>query len=261
MTPESEGFTAGPHAVTMPDLTGKVVLVAGAAGAAGPPTLAALVAAGAQVVAIDNDAARLDPVVAAVGEAFEPAAATADVAGRVTGVVVDLLDEEATRAAITAVADEHGRIDGLFHLVGGWRGGKGIVESDLADWDVMQNLLVRTLQHTSRACHDALVASGGRLAIVSTPQAQQPGAKNASYAAAKAAAETWALAVADSFGDSGAAVVILQVKALLTDAMKADRPDRRFPGYTHVDDVAAHLVRLWESPADSSNGTRQCLIP
>lgn len=247
------------------DLTGTVVLVAGAAGAAGPPTLAALVRAGATAVAIDNDPGRLDPVVAAANEG--------DCGGRVQGVVVDLLDEDATKAALTAVREEQGRIDGLLHLVGGWRGGKGIVESDLADWDLLQNLLVRTLQHTSRACHDALVESGGRLAIVSTPQAQTPGAKNASYAAAKAAAETWTLAVADSFAtaaktaaESGAhtpaaAATVVQIKALLTDAMKEERPDRKFPGYSHVDDVAAELLSLFALPADEINGTRRSLAP
>ena len=251
------------------DLNGRVVLVAGAAGAAGPPTLAALVGAGATVVAIDNDASRLDPVVAAANDGAGE--------GRAHGVVVDLLDEAATKDALTAVAEEHGRIDGLLHLVGGWRGGTGIVESDLADWDLLQSLLVRTLQHTSRACHDALVASGGRLAIVSTPQAQTPGAKNASYAAAKAAAETWTLAVADSFATAakaaaeegtadgsevaGAAAVIVQIKALLTDAMKEERPDRKFPGYSHVDDVAAELLSLFALPAAQVNGTRRSLAP
>ena len=66
------------------------------------------------------------------------------------------------------------------------------------------------------------------------------------------------LAVSDSWRDSAAAAVIVQVKALLTDAMRAQRPDRRFPGFTHVDDLADTLVRLWETPAAESNGTRLC---
>lgn len=232
-------------------LNGKVVLVAGAAGAAGPPTVSALVGRGATVVAIDNVAERLDPVVERANEAGGP--------GRAIPLVVDLLDEAATRSAIEKVLAEHGHIDGLLHLVGGWRGGKGIVESDLADWALLHDLLIRTLQHTTRGAHDALIASGGRFAIVSTTQAQKPTAKNASYAAAKAAAEAWTLAVADSFTDSEAAAVVVQIKALLTDAMREERPDRKFPGYTHVDDLAAHLVTLWETPAADLNGTRQCL--
>lgn len=238
----------------MSGLSGKVVVVAGAAGAAGPPTVAGLAAAGASVVAIDADADKLRPVVEAATDQAEQGAV-------VVPVVVDLLDEEATRAAAAAVVGEHSQVDGLLHLVGGWRGGTGIVEADLADWAWLADLIVRTLQHTTRAFHDALVDSGGRLAIVSTPQAQSPTAKNASYAAAKAAAEAWTLACAHSFGDSGAAAVIVQVKALLTDAMREAKPTAAFAGYTHVDELAQRLVGLWDVPAAELNGTRLCLTP
>lgn len=242
------------NSTTVNSLSGKVVVVAGAAGAAGPPAVAALVQRGATVVAIDNSDERLDAVVVAGVDAGANG-------GSVEPLVVDLLDEEATRSAMADVIARHGRIDGLFHLVGGWRGGKGIVESDLADWALLHDLLIRTLQHTTRAVHDAVRDAGGRIAIVSTTQAQAPNAKNASYAAAKAAAEAWTLAVADSFTESEAAAVIVQIKALLTDQMKADRPDRTFPGYTHVDDLAVELAGLFDAPAAELNGARRSLTP
>jgi len=241
------------NSTTVTSLSGKVVVVAGAAGAAGPPAVAALVQRGATVVAIDNSDERLDAVVSGVDAGAN--------GGSVESLVVDLLDEEATRSAMADVIARHGRIDGLFHLVGGWRGGKGIVESDLADWALLHDLLIRTLQHTTRAVHDAVRDAGGRIAIVSTTQAQAPNAKNASYEAAKAAAEAWTLAVADSFTESEAAATIVQIKALLTDQMKADRPDRTFPGYTHVDDLAVELAGLFEAPAAELNGARRSLTP
>ncbi|MFH4043986.1 SDR family oxidoreductase, partial [Acinetobacter baumannii] len=39
----------------------------------------------------------------------------------------DLGDETEVQSLAKQVHDEHGRIDALIHLVGGWRGGKGIV--------------------------------------------------------------------------------------------------------------------------------------
>lgn len=236
------------------DLTGKTVVVAGAGGAAGPPLVAALAAAGAHVVAADHAADRLTPVVDA---------ANGDGPGSAEGEVVDLLDESAVRAWADRLVAERGHVDGLFHLVGGWRGGTGIVESDLADWAWLHDMIIVTLQHTTRAFHDALVAADGRFAIVSTVQAGAPTATNASYAAAKAAAEAWTLAVADSFAkaDGDAAATIVQIKALLTDTMKEERPDRKFPGYTHVDDLAARLVRLWDASAERLNGVRENLVP
>ncbi|WP_226346315.1 SDR family NAD(P)-dependent oxidoreductase [Agilicoccus flavus] len=269
---------SAPEAST-PDLTGRVVVVAGAAGAAGPPLVSALAVAGAHVVAAGRDAARLAPVV----DAATAAATAAGSGGRAQAAVVDLLDEAAISAWAAGVRAEHGRVDGLVHLVGGWRGGKGIVGSDLADWAWLQDMIVVTLAHTTRAFHDDLVSSGGRLAIVSTVQVEAPTATNAAYAAAKAAAEAWTLAVGDSFARAAsgagrgvaeagnvtadeaarpaAAAVIVRVKALLTDVMRAAKPDAAFSGYTHVDDLATRLTRLWDTPADELVGRRETLVP
>ncbi len=231
------------------DLAGLVIVVAGAGGSAGPTLVERLAGAGATVVAAGSNRERIDALVADV-LARVPA-------GRVQASVVDLLDEQATREWAVAVESELGRVDGLVHLVGGWRGGAGIVDADLADWNWLNDRLIRTLQHTSRAFHDAIKASPrGRLILISTVETNAPSAANASYAAAKAAAETWALAVADSFKDSLAAAVILQIKALLTPAMRAAKPDSPFTGYTPVGELAETIHDLWLTPAAELNGRR-----
>jgi len=231
------------------DLSGLVIVVAGATGAAGPPLVERLARAGATVVAAGSNRDRIESAVADVRSRVP--------SGRVHAAVVDLLDEQATRDWATGVERQHGRVDGLVHLVGGWRGGAGIVDADLADWDWLQDRLIRTFQHTSRALHDAIKASPrGRLVLISTPQARAPSATNASYAAAKAAAEAWTLAVADSLKDSDAAAVILQISALLTPAMRAAKPDATFAGYTPVDQLAETIHDLWLAPASQLNGQR-----
>lgn len=237
------------------DLADLVIVVAGATGAAGPPLVERLAVAGATVVAAGSNRERIEGVVADIGPRMPQVSQ-----GRAEAAVVDLLDEQATRDWAGQVEREHGRVDGLVHLVGGWRGGAGIVDADLADWDWLQDRLVRTLQHTSRAFHDALKSSPrGRLVLISTVQTNAPSATSASYAAAKAAAEAWTLAVADSFADSGAAAVVLQVKALLTPAMRAARPDAGFAGYTSVVELADSIHDLWLTPASELNGRRSTL--
>ncbi len=231
------------------DLAGLVIVVAGAGGAAGPSLVQRLAAAGATVVAAGSNRDRISALVADIMASVP--------SGQVHASVVDLLDEQATRDWATVVEREHGRVDGLVHLVGGWRGGTGIVDADLADWNWLNDRLIRTLQHTSRAFHDAIRASPrGRLVLISTVQTSAPSATIASYAAAKAAAETWTLAVADSFKDSGAAAVILQITALLTPAMRVDKPDSTFAGYTPVDELADTIHDLWLRPAAELNGQR-----
>jgi NAD(P)-dependent dehydrogenase (short-subunit alcohol dehydrogenase family) len=233
------------------DLAGRVVVVAGATGAAGPAVVQRLVASGATVVAAARDERSLQAVV----DAANDAGVRGDGSGQAVAAVIDLLDADATATWAAQVATQHGHVDGLVHLVGGWRGGKGITETDLADWDVLHDLLIRTLQHTTRAFHDALRSSDdARLAIISTVQVAEPSATNAAYAAAKAAAETWTLAVADSFAGTGAAAVVLRIKALLTPAMRAEKPEAKFSGFTAVADLAQTVHDLWLAPADDLNG-------
>ena len=151
-------------------------------------------------------------------------------AERWDGRAVDLLDEDGARGWCAALVERFGRVDGLVHLVGGWRGGQPLHEAPLADWDLLHDLLVRTVQHTTRAFHDQLAASAhGRFVLVSAKQAQAPTNTNAAYAAAKAAAEAWTLAFADGFEPGGATANIVVIDALLTPRMREEEPGQGVP--------------------------------
>nr|WTB36003.1 SDR family NAD(P)-dependent oxidoreductase [Streptomyces sp. NBC_00830] len=241
-------------------LEGAVIAVAGAAGPAGRATLLRLADAGAIVVASDADPTRLAEAVDAARYAHGGAT--------VTGDTVDLLDLAATREWAAKTEKEFGRIDGLVHLVGGWRGSATFAETDLADWDLLEKLLIRTVQHTSLAFHEGLLRSDrGRFLLISAAGASRPTAGNAAYAASKAAAEAWTLALADAFRKAGGeegpktAAAILIVKALVHDAMRAERPNAKFAGFTDVKELADAIAGVWERPAPEVNGKRLWLTP
>ncbi|KND25679.1 SDR family oxidoreductase [Streptomyces acidiscabies] len=236
-------------------LSGAVIAVAGAGGPAGRATLIRLAEAGATVVGADNDPERL----AAAVDAARYAAGGATV----TGEPVDLLDLDSTRAWADHTEKEFGRLDGLVHLVGGWRGSETFTKTSLDDWDFLELLLIRTVQHTSLAFHEALQRSErGRYVLVSAAGASAPTAGNAAYAAGKAAAEAWTLALADYFRKAGgeggptSAAAILVVKALVHDAMRAERPNARFAGFTDVKDLAEAVTGVWDKTAAEVNGQR-----
>jgi NAD(P)-dependent dehydrogenase (short-subunit alcohol dehydrogenase family) len=141
-------------------LEGRVVAVAGAAGNLGPTVVARLLAEGARVCACGRDQESLSALAASVGA--------------IDTDVIDLLDPDATRAWAGDLAQRHGRVDGLVHLVGGWRGGTPIEDAPLDDWDDLSALLVRTVQHATQAFALRLIDAGGRFVLVSTGQAQAP---------------------------------------------------------------------------------------
>jgi NAD(P)-dependent dehydrogenase (short-subunit alcohol dehydrogenase family) len=226
---------------------GCVYAIAGIGGGLGPVVAERLAAAGATVAGTDREQARIDELGAELGLPAE----------RWDGRAVDLLDEEAARRWCAALLERFGRVDGLLHLVGGWRGGQPLHEAPLADWDLLQELLIRTVQHTTRAFHDALLASAqGRFVLVSAKQAQAPSNSNAAYAAAKAAAEAWTLALADGFAGTDATANIVVVDAILTARMRADNPDGDFSSLTPTEHIAEAIAFLCSEAAQEMNGQR-----
>lgn len=218
----------------IPSVAGRTVLIAGATSTAGLAVAASLADAGAQVVAVGSNLKRLQSVRAVAPEAslYE----------------CDLTDFDAVKSLAQRVAEAHGPIDGLIHLVGGWRGGGGLAGQTDDDWDFLHSHVVATLRNTTRAFNADLLASpAGRLAIVSSVSVDKPNPGGANYAAAKSAAETWVRAVGQGFAkaDAPAVAMIFAVRSLA--------------GLEH--DLARQVVALWGEAPVSAHSARAVLEP
>ena len=236
------------------DLSGRTVVVAGSTSAAGVAVVRALSQGGARVAAVDILAERVQEL--------------SGTYANVDGYVCNLADLQAVEDLATSVRHDLGPVDGLIHLVGGWRGGAGISGQADEDWDFLHTSVLTTLRNTSRAFYDDLAASPvGRLAIVSAQSASSPTADGAAYAAVKSAAEAWTLAVADGFRDQQggkespgstqhSAALIFVVKALVDDRMRAAQPERKFPGFTDVSVLADAVQQIFGMEAEKINGQR-----
>jgi NAD(P)-dependent dehydrogenase (short-subunit alcohol dehydrogenase family) len=236
----------------MSSLDGRVIAIAGVAGGLGPVVARRLAEAGATIAGADVSREKVEGVGASLELPEE----------RWDGRAVDLLDEEATRGWCAALLGRFDRVDALLHLVGGWRGGQPLHEEPLSDWELLHDLLIRTVQHTTRAFHDALLASGrGRFVLVSAKQAQAPSNSNAAYAAAKAAAEAWTLALADGFEGATATANIIVVDAILTPRMREESPGEEFPTFTPAEHIAETIAFLCSDAAEKMNGQRLPLTP
>jgi NAD(P)-dependent dehydrogenase (short-subunit alcohol dehydrogenase family) len=236
----------------MTDLDGRVIAIAGAGGGLGPVVARRLADAGASLALADRTQERADSLAQDLGlpeDRLDPRA-------------VDLLDESAANDWAAAVEERFGRVDGLLHLVGGYRGGDPIQTFDLADYDFLHGLLVRTLQNTSRAFHAALARSEhGRFVLVSSAAAQSPEDTNAAYASAKAAAEAWTLALADSFASTPGTANIIVVNAIETPRMREENPETERPSFTPAEHIADAIAFLCSDSASRMNGQRLSLHP
>jgi len=226
-------------------LGGRVVLIAGATSASGRAVAQALLDAGARVVSVGSDEGRLEAL-----------------AAEIPGVIVehaDLADEDHVLELAMRVHGRVGDIDGVIHLVGGWRGGGGIPGQTEEDYRLLERSFT-ALRHVSRAFWGDLVTStAGRIAIVSTVMVESPTAGSANYAAVKAASESWIRSLAHGFAPrpvdeagamqerepGGGAAVVFRVKSL------AGLEER----------LAAAVVDLWRADAAVLNGRVEELTP
>lgn len=238
----------------MSSLDGRVIAIAGAAGGLGPVVARRLADEGASLALTDVAQERLDALVSDLALPED----------RVDAQVVDLLDESGAIGWPKAIEQKLGAVDCLLHLVGGWRGGEPLQSAPLSDYEFLHDLLVRTVIHSTRAFADVLAASEhGRFVLVSSSQAQSPDATNAAYGAAKAAAEAWALALADSFreAESAATSNIVVVNAILTPQMREENPDKAYKTFTSAEEITDAIAFICSDSARKMNGKRLPLYP
>ncbi|KQM80995.1 SDR family oxidoreductase [Agromyces sp. Leaf222] len=183
-------------------LAGRTVLIAGATSASGRVLARALLEAGARVIAVGSDQGRID-------------ALEAEIPG-VVGERADLTDGDDVLELAMRVHAAVGDVDGVIHLVGGWRGGGGIPGQTEEDYRVLERSFT-ALRYVSRAFWDDLLASpAGRIAMVSSTTVAAPTAGGANYTAVKAASESWMRSLAQGIAkaEAPAAAVTFRVKAL-----------------------------------------------
>lgn len=203
----------------------RLILVAGASNDSGRAVARRLLDDGARVIAVGSDQRRLADVSATAR--YE----------------CDLSSASAVELLAGRIRAEHGPLDGVVHLVGGWRAGRA---DD--DWVWLVSRVVETFRNVSRTFFpDLAAAAAGRLVMVSSTAVDSPTWSNANYVTAKAAAETWARAAASAFAKGGtAASVILAVRSL-------------GPEGTSVEALAERIADLWARPAAELNGARLTL--
>jgi NAD(P)-dependent dehydrogenase (short-subunit alcohol dehydrogenase family) len=176
------------------DFSGRVVMVAGAAGNLGEAVTRAFGEAGARLALLDHDPDRL--------AALYPELAMAENHLLLTGV--DAADEGSVAAAVGTVLERLGRIDVLANTVGGWRGGAVADETSLETWELLHRLNARTSLVLSRAVVPAMLEQGsGKIVHTAARAALAGGSRSAAYSASKAAVVRLVESLAAELGPRG----------------------------------------------------------
>jgi 3-oxoacyl-[acyl-carrier protein] reductase len=189
-------------------LAGQRVLLTGAAGGLGADVTLAFAAAGARVVAVDNDPAKI----AALQARTPP--------GGVRIERLDLAQSNAARARVARLADEEGGIDILINNAAIYPA-KRFEEFTLAEWEAVQRVNVTAAVACMQGVLPAMRRkSFGRVINVASITYYGGWALLAPYVASKGAMVALTRAWAREFGADGITVNCIAPGAFPTDAEK-----------------------------------------
>jgi len=216
----------------------RVIVITGATGALGTLTAKTFAAQGHALALIGTDQNRLDILTRDLNLPSE----------RLFTSIVDLRNGQAVQDSAEAVAQKFGRVHALFHLVGGWTGGKTLAETSADDLESMLGQHVWTTFNLFQAFSPKLAqANWGRVITVSPSTVSNPPAKRGIYTATKAAQENLVLTLAAELKESGVTANIIQVKAIDVE--------NKGTGTTPAEIVAAMLY-LFSDDAGKITGSR-----
>ncbi len=209
------------------------VLITGAGGGLGNAVCAAFEEAGATVIAVHHSRPE---------------------SKRYITLSADLTTADGCRQMIQQ-ACEHGPIEALVHLVGGFRGGSPVAETSDADWDMMMNVNLRVAFNAIRAAlHPMLKSKRGRIVAVGAKAAVEASPNFAAYAVSKAALVALVKNVAAEVKDSGITANIVLPGTIDTAANRKAMPDADFSCWVAPESIANLLVWLCSEQAAEVNG-------
>jgi NAD(P)-dependent dehydrogenase (short-subunit alcohol dehydrogenase family) len=229
------------------DLSNRVAVITGATGGLGATVTRKLAAEGANLALLDIDQARLDILAKSLSMSES----------RLFTRTVNLLDLGETKSIAKAVEAEFGRIDILLHMVGGWTGGKTLLEAPADDLAFMLNQHVWTSFNVIHAFVPYLVKNGwGRVIMITSPYAARPNARGGPYAVGKAGQETLMLTLSQELKGTGVTANLLQAKTIDIKREKISNPGPENSSWTTPEELTASILYLLSDEVGTISGAK-----
>lgn len=223
----------------------RVVVITGASGNLGHATARAFQATGDHTVLIDRSGDRLRELFAEV----------ADSPDHLLLGGVDLSAESSLDAMVAQTMAKFGRIDALVHTVGAWRGGKPVHKEDLATWDFLFNVNLRTTLLCCRAVIPTMLTQGrGSIVAVSSRDGLAGSGGYAAYSASKSAVLRLVESLADELKTSNINVNCIMPGTIDTPQNRAASPEADFTKWVEPAAIADVIQFLSSDAARTING-------
>ncbi len=222
----------------------KVIVITGAAGNLGRAVARAFAQHGARLAMLDLNEQTIQAVIDDL-----PAGANAK------AYAVNLLEAESVNQTMQSVAHDHGRIDVLANIAGGFSMGPLTQDTPDRDWDLMMNLDARAVFYTARAAIPCLLDNGGgRIINVSARAALEGKGRMGPYCASKAAVKTLTESLAAENKFDGINVNCILPGTIDTPQNREAMPDADFSHWVPPEALADVVLLLASGAARCVTG-------
>ncbi len=216
----------------------KVVLVTGANGGLGTPVTEAFLDAAATVIGSARKIQQSD---------FNHP--------NFVAIPAEISTREGAKVLVDQVVARFGKLDILVHTVGGFAGGRSIVETDDVTFQRMLDLNLNSVFHTLRAAVPALRQTGnGRIITIGSRAAVDPGPKVGAYSASKAAMVSLIRTAALENKDEGLTANVILPGTMDTPANRQAMPAADFAKWVRPATVASLIIWLARDAGRDVNG-------
>lgn len=169
----------------------------------------------------------------------------------------DMGQATATLNVHDGILAKYGKVDVLIHLVGGWSGGKPVVEAEMEQVQIMLQQHLWTTFHLAQAFLPSMLnRQWGRILVVSSPYASNPIANLAPYAIGKAAQEALIQTISQEVKGSGVTVNMLLVKTIDLQNERLHHPTPKNTSWTTPEEICSSLLYLSTEQGNRINGAR-----
>lgn len=223
----------------------KVVIVTGGTGALGSAVVKSYLDSGAHVTVADRIEPESEKSLLNVEEGLD----------RFTFRKTDVLSEEDVNGLVSWVLERHSRIDVLVNIVGGWRAGKTVEETDPSSWDFMLNLNLKSVLLCSKAVIPQMTKqNGGSIVSISSRAALEAPPRQAAYNVAKAGVLTLTKTMAAELKEHNINVNAILPSTIDTPANRQANPNADFSRWVKPEAIANVILFLTSEAATITSG-------
>ena len=228
-------------------LDNRVVLITGATGGLGRVVTRRFLVEGAKVAAVYRSEDKFRNLVEYVGH--NPT---------LEGFKADVTDANSVASLVDAVIKEHGRVDILLNIAGGYTGGKPLPEAEETALDQMVTLNTKSAYLCSRAVIPNMIERNfGRIVNISAKNATPKGrrAGNVAYAISKGGVITLTEALAEEVSKYDINVNCVMPSTIDTPDNRAQMPKADTSKWVNPEDIAEVILFLSSDDSKTISGS------